>query len=186
MKILQESLIENALAYEFLLQQIPVTIMEQFDPLTEPRSSTSFAEPRAVDRFIKKLMESRGKLTMPCEYSSLFERRTDCKLTNALAELAESISPAQFARAEAIYVQSEKDRKSWQDIALRAEAERDALLAALTSLTHYALGVTEYSHLNRYRVPQIQAALKATATATGKSTFGNDWMDALDQQGDAP
>lgn len=37
---------------------------------------------------------------------------------------------------------------------------------------------------NPYRSPWVEDALKAIATATGRSTFGNDWMDALDQQGD--
>lgn len=52
------------------------------------------------------------------------------------------------------------------------------LLAALTGITKTYLGSTQVPFPQC--VPTVKAALVAIATATGKSTFGNDWMDALD------
>lgn len=88
------------------------------------------------------------------------------------------ISAAQWQHAEALYVQSEKDRKEWHGIALRTLAERDALLTALVGLTRHA------AHNLYPTEPLLKAALIAICKATGKSTFGNDWMNALDQLGD--
>lgn len=63
-------------------------------------------------------------------------------------------------------------------------AERDALLAALKAITSSSL--TTSARGQSTPLDDLKAAMVAIATATGKSTFGNDWMDALDQQGDTP
>lgn len=52
------------------------------------------------------------------------------------------------------------------------------MFEALTDVTKLMVMQSPY----HFR-PEVQTALKAIATATGKSTFGNDWMDALDQPG---
>lgn len=108
-----------------------------------------------------------------------------CNPRPIVAALGDDAS-AQWARAEALYAQSEADRKRWQGLALVAEKQRDALLAAMTNLTKCVMTDFIGKRFNPYSEPTVKAALKAIATATGKSTFGNDWMDALNQEGDAP
>ena len=62
------------------------------------------------------------------------------------------------------------------------------LLEALKQITAMFRDGTHYETKNPYCRPQVQRALKAIAKAEGKSTFGHDWADALDdypQEGEA-
>lgn len=53
------------------------------------------------------------------------------------------------------------------------------LLQALKAMTRTFLDGSHYETTNPYCRPVVKEALKAIARAEGKSTFGNDWMDAL-------
>ena len=61
--------------------------------------------------------------------------------------------------------------------ALSALAKRDSMLDALTQITRSFIDNSVSS--NPYCRPVVKAALVAIAEATGKSTFGSDWMDAI-------
>ena len=61
--------------------------------------------------------------------------------------------------------------------ALAALAKRDSMLDALTQITRSFIDNSVSS--NPYCRPVVKAALVAIAEATGKSTFGSDWMDAI-------
>lgn len=55
----------------------------------------------------------------------------------------------------------------------------DRVLAALKAMTRTFLDGSHYETTNPYCRPVVRDALKAIAQAEGKSSFGNDWMDAL-------
>ena len=60
--------------------------------------------------------------------------------------------------------------------ALSALAKRDSMLDALTEITQAFI---HNSVSNPYCNHVVKAALVAIAEATGKSTFGSDWMDTI-------
>lgn len=64
--------------------------------------------------------------------------------------------------------------------ALAELVKRDDLLDALKAITQTFLDHTHYETKNPYSRPVVKDALKAIAEASGKSTFGTDWMNALE------
>ena len=69
----------------------------------------------------------------------------------------------------------------------RSVKDWDILLNAICAITKSILQGDQDNSKNPYSNPTVKAALKAIANATGKSSFGNDWMSALDQfEGKAP
>lgn len=52
-------------------------------------------------------------------------------------------------------------------------------LSALKSLVRHLMPAGYWDHVADVDRPVMQEALKAIAQAEGKSSFGNDWMDAL-------
>lgn len=57
--------------------------------------------------------------------------------------------------------------------------ERDELLTALVDMTNYISGRKSPDWIDPPDMVVIKPALIAIARARGKSTFGNDWWDAL-------
>jgi len=53
------------------------------------------------------------------------------------------------------------------------------VLDALKDMTRSFLDGSHYETVNPYCRPVVKEALKAIAQAEGRSSFGNDWMDAL-------
>lgn len=51
---------------------------------------------------------------------------------------------------------------------------------ALESLTRTFIDGTHYETCNPYSRPAVRTALRALARAQGKSTFGSDWMNAIE------
>jgi len=60
------------------------------------------------------------------------------------------------------------------------EATIKSLAAALEDMTRTFLDGSHYVTNNPYLRPEVKAALIALGNVKGKSTFGNDWMDAIE------